>query len=190
MPALPNKVVALRNGTMGFTLAGHTCDSGKDRRAPLPSAAGLDLGANRRPPTWRAAMASSASIAATLDRFRAEAHDRTLYLFDVRDPAEYAAGHVAGARVRAGRTARAGDRPVCRHARRPHRALRRRRGARRHDRRRGCARWGIRDVFVLARSGQRDRPADRRRARGRAGHRICASTPRSSRSCWRAARRP
>jgi rhodanese-related sulfurtransferase len=31
---VPNKVVALRNGTMGWNLAGFTPDSGKDRRAP------------------------------------------------------------------------------------------------------------------------------------------------------------
>src|SRR5580693_1527226 len=31
---VPNKVVALRNGTMGWNLAGFACDSGKDRRAP------------------------------------------------------------------------------------------------------------------------------------------------------------
>ena len=31
---VPNKVVALRNGTMGWNLAGYTPDSGKDRRAP------------------------------------------------------------------------------------------------------------------------------------------------------------
>src|SRR6516164_6120191 len=30
---VPNKVVALRNGTMGWTLAGFDCDSGKARRA-------------------------------------------------------------------------------------------------------------------------------------------------------------
>src|SRR5262249_10005650 len=30
---VPNKVVALRNGTMGWTLAGFNCDSGKARRA-------------------------------------------------------------------------------------------------------------------------------------------------------------
>ncbi len=93
---LPNKVVALRNGTMGFTLAGHTCESGKDQRAPLPSADGL---------AW--AKSAAAEVArrygvsridrATLERFRAEAHDRTLYLLDVRDPPEYAAGHIAGA---------------------------------------------------------------------------------------------
>src|SRR3954447_20648681 len=31
---VPNKVVALRNGTMGWSLAGYTPDSGKDRGAP------------------------------------------------------------------------------------------------------------------------------------------------------------
>ncbi len=45
---------------------------------------------------WRKAAASSASIAATLDAWRADA-ERTLYVFDVRDPAEYEAGHFPGA---------------------------------------------------------------------------------------------
>ena len=40
--------------------------------------------------------ASSASASQALDRWRADG-TRTLYLFDVRDPPEYAAGHVAGA---------------------------------------------------------------------------------------------
>ena len=31
---VPNKVVALRNGTMGWHLAGLACDHGKDKRAP------------------------------------------------------------------------------------------------------------------------------------------------------------
>ena len=93
---LPNKVVALRNGTMGFTLAGHTCDSGKTRQAPPPSRDTL---------AW--AQSATAEVAkrygvvhidaAVLSRFRDEAEERTLYLFDVRDPPEYAAGHVAGA---------------------------------------------------------------------------------------------
>ena len=92
----PNKVVALRNGTMGFSLAGFACEHGKDKRAPAPSAGGL---------AW--AKAAAARVArrfgieridrATLERWRAEADARTLYVFDVRDPAEYAAGHVADA---------------------------------------------------------------------------------------------
>jgi rhodanese-related sulfurtransferase len=92
---VPNKVVALRNGTMGWSLAGFACDSGKNRRAPVVSPKTLD---------WaRAAamqVAQSCGVAridrATLETWRQDA-TRTLYLFDVRDPAEYSAGHVAGA---------------------------------------------------------------------------------------------
>jgi rhodanese-related sulfurtransferase len=92
---LPNKVVALRNGTMGWTLAGFACDSGKNRRAPGISGKTLEWarGAAKR-------VAQSCGVRmiehATLEALRAD-KDRTVYLFDVRDPAEYAAGHVAGA---------------------------------------------------------------------------------------------
>ena len=93
---LPNKVVALRNGTMGWTLAGLNCDHGETRRAPAPSPAAL---------SWAKSAAAEVARrygipridAATLARFRAEADARTLYLFDVRDPADYAAGHLPGA---------------------------------------------------------------------------------------------
>jgi rhodanese-related sulfurtransferase len=92
---VPNKVVALRNGTMGWTLAGFTCESGKAERAPDVSREGL---------TWAKSAAERVARrlriaridAATLARWRAD-ETRTLYLFDVRDPREYAAGHVAGA---------------------------------------------------------------------------------------------
>jgi rhodanese-related sulfurtransferase len=92
---VPNKVVALRNGTMGWSLAGFTPDSGKDQRAPAVSHGGL---------AWAKAAAERVARKlairsideAELARLRADA-SRTLYLFDVRDPAEYAAGHVAGA---------------------------------------------------------------------------------------------
>src|SRR5882757_8108129 len=92
---VPNKVAALRNGTMGWTLAGLACESGKARRAPGVSSDGL---------AW--AKSAAARVAdrfgitridrATLERWRAE-DERTLYLLDVRDPAEYEAGHVPGA---------------------------------------------------------------------------------------------
>src|SRR5947207_2726539 len=92
---VPNKVVALRNGTMGWTLAGLACESGKAARAPEVSHAALG---------WAKAAAErvarrfgiSRIDTAMLARWRAE-EARTLYLFDVRDPHEYAAGHVAGA---------------------------------------------------------------------------------------------
>src|SRR6202011_4267103 len=91
---LPNKVVALRNGTMGWRLAGFTCDSGQTRRAPNPSVDAL---------AWARSAADRVADrfgvrrieSADLERLRKDPA-RTLYLFDVRDPEEYAAGHVAG----------------------------------------------------------------------------------------------
>jgi rhodanese-related sulfurtransferase len=93
---VPNKIAALRNGTMGWNLAGLACDHGKAKRAPAASHEGL---------AW--AKSAAATVAkrfgithidrATLERWRAESGERTLYLFDVRDPREYEAGHVPGA---------------------------------------------------------------------------------------------
>jgi rhodanese-related sulfurtransferase len=92
---LPNKVVALRNGTMGWSLAGLRCDSGKDRRAPNVSSE--KLGWAKR----AARRVAQACGVESIDRARLEDlrrdDKRTLYLFDVRDPAEYVAGHLAGA---------------------------------------------------------------------------------------------
>src|SRR6476659_10164823 len=90
-----NKVVALRNGTMGWSLAGFRPDSGQSRRAPDVSHGAL---------AWAKAAAENVAAklgirsidAATHEQLRAE-ESRTTYLFDVRDAAEYAAGHVAGA---------------------------------------------------------------------------------------------
>ena len=92
---LPNKVVALRNGTMGWSLAGFACEKDKNRRAP-------DVGAKTL--AWARQAAQSVAQACgveridcpTLDAWRAD-RERTLYVFDVRDPAEYEAGHIAGA---------------------------------------------------------------------------------------------
>jgi rhodanese-related sulfurtransferase len=93
--SLPNKVVALRNGTMGWSLAGFACESGKNRRAPNVSPPTLDWA---RTAAWRVAQACGVERIdrSRLDALRQDA-ERTLYLLDVRDPAEYAAGHVAGA---------------------------------------------------------------------------------------------
>jgi len=92
---VPNKVVALRNGTMGWHLAGLPCDSGKTARAPAVSGAGL-----RWAKSAAAAVARKFDVRyidpAKLDEFRADP-TRTTYIFDVRDPDEYAAGHFPGA---------------------------------------------------------------------------------------------
>ena len=57
---VPNKVVALRNGTMGFTLAGFTCDRGKDNgRATRPSPSKARLGLKKQRVAWLNATAST-----------------------------------------------------------------------------------------------------------------------------------
>jgi rhodanese-related sulfurtransferase len=94
---LPNRVLALRNGTMGWTLAGLDPDHGRERRlsAAPPSGPTLDWA---RSAAEAVAQRCGVQLVAMeqLSRWQAEA-ERTLYLFDVRDPREYAAGHVAGA---------------------------------------------------------------------------------------------
>jgi rhodanese-related sulfurtransferase len=93
---IPNKVVALRNGTMGWELAGLHCDRGRtDAFAPgTPSGAALALQRARS-----FAESSGVGVIGALDlaRFEEDA-DRTLYLLDVRDPAEFRAGYRPGSR--------------------------------------------------------------------------------------------
>ena len=92
---LPNKVVALRNGTMGYTLAGLLPDSGKTKRYNAPSGEGLAWAKN-----------AAERVAEKFDVMRIDMKalesfctdtSRTLYVFDVRDPTDYAAGHLPGA---------------------------------------------------------------------------------------------
>ena len=93
---VPNKVMALRNGTMGWSLAGLACNNGKTRRAPAVSRDGLDWAKSAAERVARR-LGIERIDHATLKRFRDESAKRTLYLLDVRDPAEYEAGHVPGA---------------------------------------------------------------------------------------------
>jgi rhodanese-related sulfurtransferase len=91
-----NRVVALRDGTMGWHLAGYPLEHGQARRAAPPSQA--VLGPAR---AQAAGIAERAGVrvlnAAEIDAAIAAADRRTLYLFDVRDPVEYAEGHRSGA---------------------------------------------------------------------------------------------
>ena len=93
--AIPNKVVALKNGTMGWHLAGYELERGQARMAPPPSAAVL-------PKAQACARAAGERFEvpridrARLAQWRGEAENRTLYMLDVRDPEEYAAGHPVG----------------------------------------------------------------------------------------------
>jgi rhodanese-related sulfurtransferase len=80
---------------MGWSLAGFAPDSGKDNRAPEVSHGALAWSKSAAENVARKLDIRSIDEAA-LARLRAD-ETRTLYLFDVRDPAEYAAGHLAGA---------------------------------------------------------------------------------------------
>ncbi len=88
-----NKVVALRNGTIGWTLARQELEHGADRRGGI----GLfeDAKANAREVAYRAGVRHlGPEDAAAIGR---QTH-RTLYRFDVRAREDYAAGHITGFR--------------------------------------------------------------------------------------------
>ncbi|MDM0014679.1 rhodanese homology domain-containing protein [Variovorax sp. J22P168] len=90
---IPNRVAALRNGTIGWKLAGQLLDHGAALEAPAPSAA--QLAAARAGAQDVARRAGVQWIA--LDALPSlEAPQRTVYRFDVRTPQEYATGHLPG----------------------------------------------------------------------------------------------
>jgi rhodanese-related sulfurtransferase len=94
---IPNRVVALKDGTMGWQLAGFEVATGRTEHAAAPTPAGLVK-----------ARAAAARVGerhgvrgidhAMLRELHSEADERTLYMFDVRTPEEYTAGHLAGSR--------------------------------------------------------------------------------------------
>ena len=92
---IPNRVVALENGTMGWRLAGYGLERGRERSAPAPSVVGAAQAAVRADAVARRFGVPLVDHA-TLADWRAEP-GRTTYLLDVRDIEEYLAGHPAGA---------------------------------------------------------------------------------------------
>jgi rhodanese-related sulfurtransferase len=92
---VPNKVVALRNGTMGWHLAGLACATGKSDRAPDVSGANLAWAKDAAEKVAHRFGVTRVDRAA-VERWRQDPA-RTTYVFDVRDPGEYKAGHYPGA---------------------------------------------------------------------------------------------
>jgi rhodanese-related sulfurtransferase len=88
-----NKVRALRNGTIGWTLAEHDLEHGADRRGEIGVFEGGK--ANARDVAYRAGVRHLGTEEAIA--LQAQTH-RTLYRFDVRSEEEYAAGHILGFR--------------------------------------------------------------------------------------------
>ncbi|MDR2129471.1 MAG: rhodanese-related sulfurtransferase [Burkholderiaceae bacterium] len=93
---LPNPVFALRNGTIGWTLAALALDHGQNRRSgPVCEATRKTAAARAARLAERAGVkrTSLAAIAPWQNQ-----NGRTTYFFDVREPQEYTAAHLPGFR--------------------------------------------------------------------------------------------
>ena len=94
-------VTSLRNGTMGWRLAGLPLDIGAKRRYPPMSEDG-------REKAKRAAVGVAERFGvryldwSTFESWRRERDERTLYVLDVRSPEEFEAGHLPGSRCAPG----------------------------------------------------------------------------------------
>jgi rhodanese-related sulfurtransferase len=91
---LPNPVYALKNGTMGWHLAGLRTDHGREDTVAEPEGEALAqaqslAGAVAR--RWGVRFVDLDGLARMRDQ-----SDRTTYIFDVRLPEAYAAGHLPG----------------------------------------------------------------------------------------------
>ena len=92
---VPNRVVDLKDGTMGWLLAGFDLEHGQSRSAPDPDPDALTVA------RARADGVAERYGVERIDRdglatWQAEAAQRTLYVLDVRGPDEFRAGHLAG----------------------------------------------------------------------------------------------
>jgi rhodanese-related sulfurtransferase len=90
---IPNPVAALRNGTIGWKLAGQVLDHGAARRAPEAGEANLAAARTSAEEVARRAGVRWVDLDALATL---EAPGRTLHRFDVRTPEEYEAGHPPG----------------------------------------------------------------------------------------------
>jgi len=87
-----NRVVALRNGTIGWKLAGQTLETGQQRRAAVPSTKEiLEARRQAREVAYRSGVRHIGR--SELEQLQRDV-SRTTYRFDVRTPEEYTAGHL------------------------------------------------------------------------------------------------
>jgi rhodanese-related sulfurtransferase len=93
---LPNRIFALRNGTIGWTLAGQQLETGQVRVAPEVDGRTVEEArANARDVAYRAGVKWIGW--GELAHLKAD-EGRTLYLYDVRQPREFDGGHLPGFR--------------------------------------------------------------------------------------------
>lgn len=93
---ITNPVFALRNGTIGWTLAGQKLEHGQSRRYGQSSDAARSQAAHSARSVADQAGVKRLTLTQLHQWQQAQTH--TVYLFDVRDPEEYASGHLPGAR--------------------------------------------------------------------------------------------
>ena len=93
---ITNPVSALRNGTIGWTLAGQTLQHGQSRRFAPTSEEHRQIAARDARRVADKALVGRATLA-DLQRWQQEP-TRSTYLFDVRTPEEFDAGHLPSAR--------------------------------------------------------------------------------------------
>jgi rhodanese-related sulfurtransferase/predicted metal-dependent enzyme (double-stranded beta helix superfamily) len=91
---LPNPVAALRNGTIGWTLAGQRLEHGASRRFPEQVSDARRTAA--REAARHVAVRAGVQRLALRQLSELGTAGRTVYRFDVRTPEEYAAGHLPG----------------------------------------------------------------------------------------------
>jgi len=93
---VPNQVYALRNGTIGWTLAGQDLETGQGRKASdVSDDEAVEARGYARNVAYRAGVKRIGWD--DLAHLKAD-QARTLYLYDVRQPDLYAAGHIPGFR--------------------------------------------------------------------------------------------
>ena len=93
---IPNEVNALRNGTIGWTLAGQDLDKGQSRKFQEVSEDTRNAAAVRARSVADRAGVKRANLG-DVQTWK-EQSDRTTYFFDTRTPEEYEAGHLPGFR--------------------------------------------------------------------------------------------
>ncbi|WP_053213993.1 rhodanese-related sulfurtransferase [Pseudomonas sp. Q12-87] len=93
---IDNPVAALRNGTIGWTLAGQTLEHGQSRRFAATDEEHRDVAARDARRVADKALVGRATLA-DLHRWHQEP-TRSTYLFDVRTPEEFEAGHLPASR--------------------------------------------------------------------------------------------
>ncbi|MEI6205414.1 MAG: rhodanese-like domain-containing protein [Desulfuromonadales bacterium] len=89
---IPNRVVALKGGTMAWQMAGFKLEHDATRHAPEP------WGKNLHEALSRARVVAERNRVQIIDQvqlaaFKAEQEQRTLYIIDIRTPDEFLAGH-------------------------------------------------------------------------------------------------